>query len=249
MTERILLIDGDILAFRAVQAHHHAVEWEPNLWTYHVDFAGAKARMEEQVEKLRLETGADETILGLTSRVNFRTALLPTYKAHRKPKPPGYSAFVSWVEERFETCMKEGLEGDDVLGILLTSDILPGEKVLWSDDKDLGQIPGLHWRNGELLTVTPEQGFLLHVKQTLMGDAVDNYAGLKGYGPKTAEAFLRTHAEFTPPAMWDAVVNLYLKAGHTYDDFLVQARVARILDHTLFNTQTKEPILWTPPTS
>ena len=48
-----LLIDGDILAFRSVSVNYHEIEWEPDLWTYHVDMAGAKGAMRGLVDKLK----------------------------------------------------------------------------------------------------------------------------------------------------------------------------------------------------
>ena len=103
----------------------------------------------------------DETLVCITgASETFRHRLWPTYKGNRKPKPPGYRSFQDWLQEEFKTYLRPGLEADDSLGILMTADdIVPGLKVLWSGDKDLMQIPGLHLGDdGKITTVTQSSG-------------------------------------------------------------------------------------------
>jgi DNA polymerase-1 len=79
--------------------------------------------------------------------------------------------------------------------------------------------------------------------QTLMGDATDNYQGIKGVGIKTAEKMLEKDG-YT----WDTVVACYEKAGLTEDDALMNARLAYILQHQDVDHTTKTiKQLWTPP--
>jgi DNA polymerase-1 len=79
--------------------------------------------------------------------------------------------------------------------------------------------------------------------QTIMGDSTDNYFGIKGVGPKTAEKMLEKDG-YT----WDTVIAAYEKAGLTYDDALMNARLAYILQHQDVDHETKTiKKLWTPP--
>lgn len=245
-----LLLDGDILAFRSVAVHYHEIEWEPDLWTYHTDLTSAKATMEGLVKKLTDKVEPDDVLVCITGAgQTFRHRLWPTYKGNRKQKPPGYRAFQDWLQERFTTYLRPGLEADDSLGILMTADdIVPGLKVLWSADKDLGMIPGFHLGDdGMVREVVPDEGAWFHAYQTLIGDTTDNYPGLKGFGPAKARALMDKH-QGHPVALWAAIQAQYEKAGFTREDMLVQARVARILTADLFDFDNKQPILWEPPT-
>jgi DNA polymerase-1 len=157
---------------------------------------------------------------------------------------------------------KPGLEGDDVVGILLTSPkIIPGDKIMVYEDKDLLQIPGTHLRlcrmkagpvRDSLFTVSPAKADHWHLMQTLAGDVTDGYTGIPGIGPKKAEKILLPFCaedpeEFNVAAAWPAVVAAYEKAGLTADDALATARIARICRVTDWNFKTKEVRLWTPP--
>ena len=77
--------------------------------------------------------------------------------------------------------------------------------------------------------------------QVLTGDSTDNYPGCPGIGPKKAADILNKELS------WTSVVNAYLKAGLTEEDALLQARMARILQASDWNSKQQEPILWTPP--
>lgn len=245
-----LLIDADIIAYSSLSANYLEIEWEPDCWTYDVDMASAKGAMIDQVKGLKETAEADDVILCLTGPDNFRKDLLPSYKGHRRQKPPGYRAFQAWIQEEFRSYLRPRIEGDDVIGILATHpSIVPGPKVIWSGDKDLKQIPGLHLQDGKIVEVSEDEGIAMHVTQTLTGDASDNYKGCPGVGPKGAQKLLEANAGKPWSTVWAEAAKLFEKAGLTDDEFLVQARVARILTHELYNFETKEPILWTPPTS
>mgnify|MGYP003114164935 FL=1 len=118
------------------------------------------------------------------------------------------------------------------------------EKILVSTDKDLLQIPGLHYNPNKpdegITEVTEEDGEYNHLFQTLTGDLVDGYSGCPGVGPKTALRILGSNP------CWDKVLGAYKKAGLTEEDALVQARVARILRQSDFNYNKEEVILWEP---
>jgi DNA polymerase-1 len=179
-----------------------------------------------------------------------------------------YWALREYLMETRRCFSKPGLEGDDVAGILFTSEkIIPGEKVLVYEDKDLLQLPGTHLRLNRikpgkvvdsLFDVSLAQADYWHLMQTLAGDVTDGYTGIPGIGPKKAAKILdpfitcveEAHGvEITScnvAAAWPAIVAAYEKAGLTADFALATARVARICRASDWNFKTKEVRLWTP---
>jgi DNA polymerase-1 len=80
--------------------------------------------------------------------------------------------------------------------------------------------------------------------QSLTGDSTDNFKGLIGCGPVTADKILGDAK--TLPDMWDKVVEAYEKKKQTFADAILTARLSRILREGDFNYKTKEVELWTP---
>jgi len=226
------------------------------MWTVWVNMRQAKRLFDASIARLaealeRADTAPSKVIVCITGKNNFRRDVLPTYKGHRKRKPPGYREFQDWIldESGYTTFLRDGLEADDCLGILATSQTqIPGRKVLWSKDKDLKQIPTEHLDADarKLVTVNERDGEMLHVKQTLTGDVTDGYTGLVGFGDVAAKKFLEKHKDSPLGAVWQAVEEEYTKKGKTREDMLQQARVARISRAQDYDFQNKTVKLWTP---
>lgn len=238
--KRTLLIDGDIIVYRYASTVEQEVDWGDDVWSLWSDAKEAKQLILQYLEHLVEMTAADDFIFCFSDKDNFRKTVLPTYKSNRKGKrkPVCYKGVKSWIESKYESITMPNLEGDDVMGILATSGKYE-ETVIVSEDKDMKTIPGLLWRNAELEDISEEDADYFHLYQTLVGDTTDGYSGLKGVGDKKATALLETPT-------WETVVTAYEKAGHTEEDALVQARVARILRASDYNAKKQEPILWTP---
>lgn len=238
--KRTLLIDGDIIVYRYASTVEQEVDWGDDVWSLWSDAKEAKQLILQYLEHLVEMTAADDFIFCFSDKDNFRKTILPTYKSNRKGKrkPVCYKGVKSWIESKYESITMPNLEGDDVMGILATSGKYE-ETVIVSEDKDMKTIPGLLWRNAELEDISEEDADYFHLYQTLVGDTTDGYSGLKGVGDKKATALLETPT-------WETVVTAYEKAGHTEEDALVQARVARILRASDYNAKKQEPILWTP---
>ena len=238
--KRTLLIDGDIIVYRYASTVEQEVDWGDDVWSLRSDAKEAKQLILQYLEHLVEMTAADDFIFCFSDKDNFRKTVLPTYKSNRKGKrkPVCYKGVKSWIESKYESITMPNLEGDDVMGILATSGKYE-ETVIVSEDKDMKTIPGLLWRNAELEDISEEDADYFHLYQTLVGDTTDGYSGLKGVGDKKATALLETPT-------WETVVTAYEKAGHTEEDALVQARVARILRASDYNAKKQEPILWTP---
>lgn len=113
------------------------------------------------------------------------------YKGNRKDDPSYYEGKIDDMSEVVKVVMKSyptlifyDLEADDVISMLQNEDTF-----VVSNDKDLKQIPGLHYcfDRKELITITEQQAFESLCYQLVVGDSTDNISGLKGYGPKKAQ--------------------------------------------------------------
>ena len=262
--EVVLLLDGDMILFTAVSAARQLVDWDSDgqVITDTVDVNEArtifKSKVEEKIEECEKATGGIvlKTVICLTGPENFRRDVLPSYKGGRGAKPPGYRKMQDWVkrQEGYAVYLRDGLEADDCLGILLTHpNLYKGfVKVLWSGDKDLMQIPGKHLTDGKIVEVSQYDGEVLFYKQTCTGDITDGYKGLNGFGPAAWHTLInkaKKEDECDHPSL-DTIFRLvkeaYLKKGSNLEELLIQARCARILRYDDYDYEKKEVILWEP---
>ncbi|MBN9346623.1 MAG: hypothetical protein J0I48_10565 [Devosia sp.] len=256
---RTLLLDADVIAYAAASSNEKAMELEGGYWTWHCNIDDVKEQIDDEIAALVKKFKGTSYKLCLTDSIgNFRKSVLPTYKGNRATvkKPVVLKPIRDWLIEERDAYFRPALEGDDVMGILATGTMIPGEKIIVSIDKDMKTIPGLFARGGDakVVQITEDEANYWHLYQTLIGDTTDGYSGCPGVGPVKATAILNGvkadvaafGGDFLPIA-WAAVVLAYEKAGLTEADALVQARVARILRASDYNFKTKEPILWQPP--
>jgi DNA polymerase-1 len=249
---RTLLIDADVVAYNAAAACEVATHWGDGYWTWHCDENEVKANVLNQLERYMDELEGTAMKLCLTdSEGNFRLGVLPSYKGNRKAtkKPLVLKAIKQWLIDEHEAYFRPGLEGDDCMGILATANVIKGEKVIVSIDKDMKTIPGLfcHRLDDGIMEISEPEADYWHMYQTLIGDSTDGYAGCPGVGPKKAEALIglpHESGEFSNH--WPVVVKAFAKAGLSEADALQQARVARILRASDYDFKKKEPILWAP---
>lgn len=193
-----LLLDGDYLIFEALSAAEEEVDWGEDVWTLQCDHKRARSILEGTIRHIRerlKEFNDAELVMVFSTKNgadNWRKMVLPTYKANRKGKrkPVGYPVFLqSQLEDTdtyYRTFQWQGLEGDDVLGILATN---PGyldvdEAIPVSCDKDFNTIPGrFYWlTNNKVVTNTLEDANRWHMYQTMKGDTTDGYGGIPGVG-------------------------------------------------------------------
>ena len=140
-----LLIDGDILAYRAAASAEHEIRWDENLWTLHSDLRDAQRIFYEQMDAIDDALPNDRKIVALSPKQNFRYRIWPEYKANRKDKrrPMCLEALKEWISSEYEVFQRPDIEADDVLGILATSPyIVSGRKVIVSVDKDFRPTDG-----------------------------------------------------------------------------------------------------------
>jgi 5'-3' exonuclease len=249
----LALIDGDIIAFRAAAGACQTFDFG--------DGDGKSTSSNpEQARECALDAVSSwqrlakcrDVLVCFTGLTNFRKHILPTYKASRtKGKPPDYWTTVQAIHDRFPTRVVEGLEADDVLGILATTDRFIGNSIILTQDKDLRTVPGRHMnpiKETRPVEVSEADATYFWLLQTLMGDPTDGYVGIPGTGPAKARAVLGQSSVVSIPRLWPWVVAAYQKAKLTEADALTQARCARILHRSDYDKITKEILLWHPKT-
>lgn len=251
--------------YEATTSTEKEICWDErrDLWTLHGFRSEAIAKFDELVASIKEATGAERMVMALSSYGNrWRNEVMPSYKANRKAtrKPLMYPVIREYVHEAYECFERPTLEGDDVLGILMTHPtLIPGEKVCVSIDKDLKTIPGKHYNyvKQTWLTVQEQEADYNHLCQAITGDTTDGYPGCPGSGPvaaaKLLEPFTSTSVEtggqflVDVAGAWTVILAAYAKKGLGPDVALMNARVARICRSTEWNFEKKEVVLWQPP--
>ncbi|UBU95724.1 exonuclease [Pseudomonas phage PCS4] len=208
MTLRIgLALDMDYLIYSSMSASEVEQDWGDDVWTLECDHAKARSilfgtiktlkkdivkQLEKRWPKLKAE-GAYELVdlCVITGKGNFRMDVLESYKGNRvtKRKPVGYPAFCQAMMDHFgpdHSFRIDGIEGDDVLGILATNPSMAkcDRVIMVSCDKDFNTIPGdFFWLTPmELIRNDEAAADKWHMRQTLMGDTTDGYGGVPGVG-------------------------------------------------------------------
>ena len=242
-----LLIDADVLAYQSAFTAQANIQWKEELWTVHTDLAIAKTWIVDRLETFKKRMKADDFILAISDKNNFRRKLNSEYKANRRSKfaPIGLDPIRAWLAEEYGTVIYPNLEADDVLAILATE--RPNRKdkrIIVSVDKDFKSVPCAFYdfNRGELHETTNEQADRYHLIQTLAGDPVDGYKGVPRIGVKSAEKLLDTYG-----ATWDTVLNAYKKAHMTEQDALMNAWMAYLIRKDEYNNKQKQiKYLWMP---
>lgn len=243
------LIDGDIVAYR-VAARCGKPTTFGGEGTAGFDEADVRADVEKLLDDWTRAAGADERVILLTGPRNFRKLVDPTYKSNRssKDKPAALDFARSVLRDEHHGQWLDGLEADDLIGLMLTGSMAGGRGVAVSIDKDLRTIPGLHCNplKGGVRSVSPLQADHLWMTQTLIGDKTDGYGGAPGIGPAKAKKALPVMR--MAAAAWPSVVEAYKTVGGTEADAVKTARLARILRRGDYDKDTMEVVLWHPAT-
>jgi hypothetical protein len=182
-------------------------------------------------------------ILYLTGRGNFRYAIAKRkpYKERRAEKHFHHKNIRAYIQGRYDVCMSDGLEADDLMAIEQTR---RQDTIICSIDKDLRQVPGLHfsWEKGNIPSFGPARvdgygwiklstdrkkitgmGDKFFLSQTLTGDVVDSIPGLPKCGAVAAFSILEPTTEMREgaKAVYCAYKNFYGTCG-AYKEMLEQ---------------------------
>lgn len=116
---------------------------------------------------------------------NFRhdVATIQRYKAGRGSRPPQYDVVREHLMDKYPYYeATTWLEDDDVMASFQTqlAEEPNLESIICTQDKDLLQVPGLHYntKKGELFEVSVVQGLRAFYKQLISGDTTDTIPGI-----------------------------------------------------------------------
>ena len=201
----------------------------------------AKSRLDLTIRNIVKGSGCTDYKLFVSGGNNFRYDIDPTYKANRTGSDP------KWREALRLHLIKEwnayecvDFEADDMCGVEQKED---GSTCIVAIDKDLLQVPGLHYswpitrkntivREGLFREISKEEGMRRFFTQALTGDTSDNIKGIYGIGAKKAEKLLvdcRTEEE------------MYLKV---YDVYTEDCEDDDCMSKQLQRLETNLDLLW-----
>jgi len=179
-----LLIDGDILVYRAAFAVQRDGEAEP--------LSHAKQAMRMLINNIlyAIPHTSYDVYLSAEGKCNFRFEVAKTkpYKGNRKqPKPVHYNEMRLFLMKNYNATVVSDIEADDMLGIQQNENTC-----IVTLDKDLDMIPGEHYNfvQKREYQVNHTEAYRTFCKQLIVGDSVDNIAGIKGMGPVKASKAL-----------------------------------------------------------
>lgn len=251
-----ILIDGDILVYQASSAVQKDIDWGNGLFTCHAFLEDAQdtfiVSLKSIIKDMESKGYADDNskyIFVFSSDTNFRKELNPSYKSNRRKtrKPTCYYALRDSINElkdipKIETVTFDNLEGDDTLGILATSS--PTDSVIVSMDKDFKTLPCYFYNYGKkTLENHSKDHYYWTMFQTLVGDITDGYKGCPNVGKVSAEKILKAVKD--PKDYWKVVVETYKAKGSTFEDAVLNYRMAHILTWYDYNTRNKK-VIWVP---
>lgn len=186
--------------------------------------------------------------------VNYRDTLytVQTYKGNRKTvKPYYYDDMVDYLVKQWDAIKVDGKEVDDQVALDAFEASKPA--VICSPDKDLDQIPGLHWNyiKSVQYEVAPIEAEMFFWEQMLSGDNADNIMGAWKVGPATAQKLVKQYYDdgLTQIQIWNEVLEEYTKTldmpscpykDRSAYDVAVETGVAIWM-------QNRPNVLWTPP--
>lgn len=210
--QKLLLIDGNSIAFRAFYALYRQLENFKNADGLHTN---AIYTFKNMLDVLLSDVQPDHILVAFDAgKTTFRTAMYSDYKGGRQKTPPELSEQLPYIHELLHdlgiaTYELTDYEADDIIGTF--SKI--GEKnnfevTIVTGDKDLTQLASdkvtvMVTKSGvlNLEAYTPE-----HMKEVngvtptefidmkaLMGDNSDNYPGVTKVGPKTAAQLIQEY--------------------------------------------------------
>mgnify|MGYP001326741728 FL=1 len=210
--DKLLLVDGNSIAFRAFYALFRELDKFKNAQGLHTNAVYAFKNMLDVL--LKKEKFTHVLVAFDAGKVTFRTKIFSDYKGGRQKTPSELSEQLPFIRELL-TCLGitsyelVDYEADDIIGTLSRQGEEAGMPVtIVTGDRDLTQLTSekvtvLVTRRGvnDLEAYTPE-----HMKEVngvtptefidmkaLMGDTSDNYPGVTKVGPKTASRLIQKY--------------------------------------------------------
>lgn len=210
--QKLLLIDGNSIAFRAFYALYRQLENFKNSEGLHTN---AIYTFKNMLDVLLNDINPDHVLVAFDAgKTTFRNTMYDDYKGGRQKTPPELSEQLPYIQELLHalgisTYELVNYEADDIIGTFAKLGENSGYDVtVVTGDKDLTQLASnkitvMVTKTGvqNLEAYTPE-----HMKEVngvtptefidmkaLMGDNSDNYPGVTKVGPKTASNLLQQY--------------------------------------------------------
>jgi len=203
----------------------------------------------------------DQYHLLLSGPGNYREkiATFRPYKGNRDPehKPYHYQAIRDYLTQQWDAVVVTGHEADDEASILAHGFRKRKQKyIIASIDKDLHQIPGVHYdyRIKQQVTMPEDEARIVLWRQALSGDTTDNIPGACGIGAVKAQKWVEewVDAGHDDAMMWANTVVTYTQQAigkpgcyYTPDN----AAEAALENMRLVYLQREPNELWVPPGS
>jgi DNA polymerase-1 len=246
-----VIIDGDIVAYTAAASVQYSMDWGDGTYTNVGNADEALMLVGSRIDEICNSFGGAQPVVALSCEGNyFRHILFDKYKSNRvAAKPVVLKALRELMEKNFQTTILPRLEADDVLGILATGGIFR-DPIIYSEDKDLDQIPCLRAKTpGVTYRVTEREADFNHLLLSFAGDPTDGFGGCPRVGPKTAKRILQPFLDGTRDMVWawEEILKRYKKAGLSEGYALTMARIARVVRANDYDKDTTAVTLWEPP--
>lgn len=235
--KKLLLVDGNSVAFRAFFALHASLEKFKNPNGLHTNAIYAFHNMFENI--MQKEAPTHVLVAFDAGKTTFRTEIYPEYKAGRSATPGEFKEQMPYIRELLTGLGVKyyellGYEADDIIGTLAKRAEQEGyEVVVLTGDRDLVQLVTPHVKvDIQLKGVSDVESYdLAHVSEKydgltaaqivdmkgLAGDKSDNIPGVTKIGEKTAIKLLNQYGtvegiyahldEMKPSKMKENLVN------------------------------------------
>ena len=174
-----IYIDGDILVYQSI--------WGA---TSNKDI---KKKLDQTITNIMSDLQGGNGMIAIKGIGNFRKDIYSPYKGNRKKEltqeeKDFFEYAYNYLKDSWKAVTADDMEADDLLAIWQTKD--PG--IIVSIDKDMLQVPGLHYntRRKDYTNISEEEASLLLHTQVMIGDSTDNIPGLRGIGKVKAAKVL-----------------------------------------------------------
>lgn len=212
------LVDADIVAYRCAAAGEEDSVDE------------VLSAVDNYMRQIMRDTKLGKYVLFLTdSPSNFRNtvAVSKPYKGNRKDlqRPQHLGAVREYLMEHYNAMMVHGYEADDAIASAANRFM---KSVVMTIDKDLLQIPGIHYNfvKEEWMFVGEDDARHNLWMQVITGDTTDNIPGLPKVGPAKWKAAATAHEDVKDYA--EIAWEMYQERGATKEYFNEQLDLVRM---------------------
>lgn len=244
---RLIILDIESYLYKASIACRECVEVKEFIYQEQYDLRKGIDYIDGTVKRLKNKLKAQDVVMVIgDGERNFRKELYPQYKGNRtQPKPLMYELVLDYIVSKYNVVTLPTLEADDVARIVYedNQNFNYKDKVIVSIDKDFYTVPDVNFLRDlnedaivEFIPAsTAEYNLML---QTIMGDSVDGYNGIPGYGTTKAKKFLDEK-----PRIWADVLALYQANGLSGEDYVANKYCAKLVGLENYDLEKGKVIL------